>query len=106
VERWFTNCGSSREALYIIPGLDIEGIQPGKSRVGNAEERVFIEDDKDWMIEGADLEWFKEVAYSISLGLKEHITQEQWKEFEDALGGADKKWTAMYPNLQIIATRK
>jgi hypothetical protein len=101
VERTFTNCGGRRDGIRLAVEVDVEC---DEDRVGKAEKRVFGEDDRDWMTEGYDLEWFQETIFYFFPAMR--VQEWGWKEFEDALGGKGKKVTVTWPNLQIIATKK
>ncbi|TAQ89921.1 hypothetical protein B7494_g1767 [Chlorociboria aeruginascens] len=102
VVRRFGNADGER-CLHPIPRYGLE-LFPDK--VGMNEKRIFVEDKEGWEIEDCDLAWFQQVFMNYFLGRKLEDDKERWRQLEDALGGRDGKVQVVFPNLQILATRK
>ncbi|KAL3473027.1 hypothetical protein BJX99DRAFT_261710 [Aspergillus californicus] len=100
VKRIFTNTGGNRRRLQFGTGCGEE-----EDAVGEMEERVFVEDDKDWAREGCNLEWLQGVFTSFVPGRKVEEDLGRWEEMERALGKGGRV-TVAWPNVQIIATRR
>jgi SAM-dependent methyltransferase len=81
-------------------------VERGDIKVGENEERVFLEGDEAWVMDGCDLEWFKQAFASFEFGGKVEDSREKWDELEDVLGGKDKKWRVVWPSVHVFATKR
>jgi ubiquinone/menaquinone biosynthesis C-methylase UbiE len=103
VRREFVNCEGDSTKLQ--PPASAAPDQ-GTYAVGDNDERVFVEDDKTWVTEGCDIEWFKQTFMAYEFGGKVEDSREKWMELEKSLGGRNKKARVIWPSVHIFATRK
>jgi SAM-dependent methyltransferase len=102
VRRVFVNSDGDNSKLSIPARFPVHG---GTNKVGENEERIFVEGDDTWFTEGCDLEWFKKAFTNYMFGGKIEDSKERWTELEEALGGEDKKYRVLWPSLHIFATK-
>ena len=88
VKRVFVNCDGDRRKL--LPPARFE-VERGADEVGENEERIFVEEDKTWVMEECDVEWFKQAFTTFEFGGKIEDSEEKWMELEESLGGKDSK---------------
>ncbi|KAL4874340.1 S-adenosyl-L-methionine-dependent methyltransferase [Aspergillus karnatakaensis] len=102
VKRIFTNTGGDRKKLGFARECEEE-----EDAVGVAEgqdQRVFVEDDEDWIVRDCDLTWLQSTFTSYVPGKKVEDDLARWEEMERALGG--KTVTVAWPSVVILATKR
>lgn len=102
-QRHYTNCGGAKQVMEPLTRMQIESSPTG---IRASDEMHFIEDDTDWIVEEADLEWLQGQFLSYTPGRTLADDKERWVQIEEALGGREKKVKVYIPSLQILATRK
>jgi SAM-dependent methyltransferase len=103
VKRIFVDCEGDNTKLR--PPARFEADQ-GTDKVRDNEERVFVEGDNTWVMEGCDIEWFKQAFAAFYFGGKVEDSKERWIELEESLGGPDKKARVLWPSVHIFATKR
>jgi SAM-dependent methyltransferase len=81
-------------------------VDSGPIKVGENEERVFVEGDESWVMEGRDVAWFKQAFAAFEFGGRVEDSMEKWSDFEEAVGGKDKKMNVVWPSVHTFATKK
>ncbi|KAI1640864.1 S-adenosyl-L-methionine-dependent methyltransferase [Biscogniauxia mediterranea] len=96
VKRMYFNARGSTEAFVLDDRV-------GEARVGEGEEQVWIENEKDWCdVHGID--WFKGFFSTWLPHIPESKLRGLWDDFERALGG--QKVSTEIPLVMIFATKK
>jgi SAM-dependent methyltransferase len=103
VKRAFVNCEGDNTRLQPPTRFEVDR---GADEIGENEERVFVEGDKAWVMEGCDMEWFKQAFTSFEFWAKVEDYREKWMELEESLGGKDKKARVIWPSVHIFATKR
>ena len=89
------NTDGDRSAVGVKCRTEIS-LEP--DRVGREEQRIFVENDGDWVVEGCDLERLQNQHLTFGIGSTLEDDKERWVQLKEALGRKDS------PN--ILATRK
>lgn len=75
----------------------------GESKVKDSEERIWIDDDEDWMYH-QDFAWFKEFFATKYPPMPESAFEDLWVEMRQAVG--EEKVKIEYPVALVLATKR